>query len=457
MSIKNHIKSDNNYLGLVLIHIAMGILLYYNEAFSTPLFLGLMAYFIQKIILVPNSEKTRAVLLGCSYFVGIEVLFRITKAGISYEASKYLIVLFMLLGMFFKGVSGKAYPYFFYLLALIPSIIVASITLSFDVNFRTGVTFVLSGPICLGVATLFCYNRRVPKKLLREMLLYILLPTIALTAYLYLYTPNIRDVLSGTNSNRELSGGFGPNQVATALGLGMFAMVVRLFLQSPGVITKAINLIIFIAITFRAMVTFSRGGVITAILIIAAFLATISHRSSYKQKQQIIGSFMLFLFAVGVTWIISSNQTMGLIDKRYANENKLGEEKKDLTTGRLALFVDELEGFLSSPFLGIGANRAKDRRLMEDGQLAASHNEIGRLLSEHGLFGIIVLLILIIKPLTYRANHKENFLFYSGLCFWFATINHSGMRIAAPAFLYAICLLNITNEKNLIYRKQIKK
>ena len=40
-----------------------------------------------------------------------------------------------------------------------------------------------------------------------------------------------------------------------------------------------------------------------------------------------------------------------------------------------------------------------------DGQLAASHNEIGRLLSEHGMFGIIVLLILIIKLLIFIYYH----------------------------------------------------
>jgi hypothetical protein len=33
--------------------------------------------------------------------------------------------------------------------------------------------------------------------------------------------PNVRDVI-GTQSNFETSGGFGPNQVATFLGLGMF-------------------------------------------------------------------------------------------------------------------------------------------------------------------------------------------------------------------------------------------
>ena len=44
---------------------------------------------------------------------------------------------------------------------------------------------------------------------------------------------------------------------------------------------------------------------------------------------------------------------------------------------------------------------------------------------------------------------------YAFICLWFATINHSGMRIAAPAFIYALALLNITNEKPPIHRKQL--
>ena len=90
------------------------------------------------------------------------------------------------------------------------------------------------------------------------------------------------------------------------------------------------------------------------------------------------------------------------------------------------------------------------------GRHLPSHNEIGRLLSEHGFLGILIILILIIKPLAYRTTNKRNLYFYAFFCFWFATINHSGMRIAAPSFIYALALLNITNEKYPLYRKQIK-
>ena len=450
-------SNDDKYIGAVLFHIGLGVLFYlFDESASKIVFLVIMSYFMARIFLSNSSLKVHEVLLACAYFAGAEVLFRMTKGGVTYEASKYLVILFMLLGMFFKGMSGKGYPYFFYLILLVPSIIVASVTMSYASNFRTSVAFVLSGPVCLGISALFCYDRKVTQKQLYQILLYLTLPLISMTTYLFLYNPSIKDTLTGTASNAAASGGFGPNQVSTALGLGMFAIVVRLFLKSPTLILKILNLIILGAMTFRAVVTFSRGGVFAAIIVVAAFLGTIFYRSTTRQKNQIIGSFVLFAIAIVVTWTISSNQTMGLIDKRYANQDALGRDKEDITTGRVTLFLEELEGFMESPILGIGASKVKDNRVEKTGKKVPSHNEVGRLLSEHGMLGVIILMILIIKPLTYRSNNKRNYFFYAFLAFWFATINHSGMRIAAPSLLYALALLNIIHEKNPVHRKQLK-
>jgi hypothetical protein len=427
--------------------------LFLFEPLSKVYFIAAMLYCMWWIISSPKETITRAVLISCAYFTGAEVLFRMTDGGLAYEASKYLVILFMLMGMFFRGLSGKGYPYFFYLIALVPAILVASTTLSFDANFRTNIAFVLSGPVCLGIAALFCYDRKVSYTLILDVIKFLALTSISTTTYLFLYNPSIKETLSGTASNLAASGGFGPNQVATALGLGMFAVAVRLFLKSPSLVLKLLNLTILGAMTFRAIVTFSRGGVIAAVIVIAAFLGIVYLRSGSQGKRQILSSFILFSIAIMITWSISSQQTYGLIDKRYANKDALGREKQDITTGRVELFMEEIDGFLGSPFLGIGASRVKDIRVEEIGRNLPSHNEIGRLLSEHGFLGILIILILIIKPLDYHASNKRNLFFYAFFAFWFATINHSGMRIAAPAFLYALCLLNVTYDKPSVHRQ----
>lgn len=414
-----------------------------------------MSYFLYRIVMSSPSKLTMNVLLACAYFAGIEILFRMTKGGLAYEASKYLVILFMLIGMFYKGVSGKGYPYFIYLVLLVPSIVVASITITDVASFRTNITFVLSGPVCLGLAALFCYDRKVTYNDIHKIIMYIMLPIVSTTVYLFLYTPSIKDRLSGTSSNAALSGGFGPNQVSTILGLGIFCVVVRLVLKSPNLFLKLFNLALLGAMTFRGIVTFSRGGILTAVIVVAAFFGTVVLRLKIKRIAPLFGSVFLLVSILAATWVISSNQTRGLIDKRYANEDALGREKQDLTTGRLDLFMEEIDGFLDSPFLGIGASRVKDRRVEQTGHQLPSHNELGRLLSEHGLFGIICIMILIFKPASFRANNRKNIFFFSFLAFWFATINHSGIRIAAPALLYALALLNISHELSPQQKRQL--
>ena len=457
LRLHSKIIAKDNYITLVLLHIIIGIGLFLFGPIAKLYFVVLVVYFSSRILLAQSQDKTKEVLLACAYFAGAEVLFRMTKGNLAYEASKYLVIVFMMMGIFFKGINGKGYPYFLYLILLVPAIIVASVTLSYHANFRTNIAFVLSGPVCLGIAALFCYDRKVTQQQLLDVIMYIALPSIAMTSYLFLYNPSIKDTLSGTASNLEASGGFGPNQVSTALGLGIFAIVVRIFIKSPSMGLKLLNFTILGAMTFRAIVTFSRGGVFAAIIIVAAFLWTIFYRSSSKQRNQIIGLFVLFSISITITWTISSNQTRGLIDKRYANQDSQGREKSDLSTGRVDLFAEEIAGFLSNPFLGIGASRVKDVRVEEGIGNLPSHNEIGRLLSEHGFFGIIILTILIIKPLSYRSSNKKNFYFYAFYCFWFATINHSGMRIAAPSLIYALALLNVTDKRSIVKNLRPKK
>lgn len=418
-------------------------------------FFGTIAYFLFKIIVAHPNDKTKTVLIGCAYLTGAEVIFRMTDAGLFYESSKYFIIFYIIFGMFYNGVSNKGYPYFIFLICLVPSIVIASTNIGIDASLRKNVAFVLSGPVCLGVSALYCYDKKIKLKQILDILLHMALPVVTLTTYLFLYTPSIKDIITDTESNFAASGGFGPNQVSTVLGLGMFVFCVNFFLNSKSVLLKVINIILFSLVAFRGIITFSRGGVLTAILMIFAFLVVVYSKSKRKQKNLIITSFISLVIISSIIWIVSSNQTNGLIEKRYTNQDKIGREKNDVSAGRLDLFMGELQGFIDEPFLGVGASGMKERRLVTLGRVIATHNELSRLLSEHGILGIFILLILIFKPLDMRSTNRYNYFFYAFLIFWFATINHSAMRIAAPGFVYALALLNIRYEKRPLHRKRI--
>lgn len=459
MKAKRKYKFTNDlYVFMIVLHVVLGVCINIIPSFSKLYFIIVCSFFILKLIISDEKDKTMWVLFGCAYIAAAESLFRMTGGGLFYEFSKYFVILLALMGMFFNGVSGKAYPYFIYLILLVPAVLVASVNLDYDLNFRTSVAFVLSGPVCLGVSALYCYDKRITSEQLWQIVACMSYPIVTMTTHIFLYNPSVKEVVTSTASSFATSGGFGPNQVSTLLGLGMFAFVVRFFVKSPSLFLKIFNLILLFIISFRALVTFSRGGVFAAVIVITAFLWLLYTKSGYRKRQQIIGLFFILIIGSILTWGITSSETSGLVDNRYSNKDAIGRQKSDISTGRVDLFVHEIQGFLDHPFLGVGASGMKQERLKEEGVVIASHNEVSRLLSEHGVLGIIILLLLLLKPLIYRANNKSNILFYSFLAFWFATINHSAMRIAAPGFIYGLALLRIVYEKKRpVHREQFAK
>jgi len=418
-------------------------------------FLGICIYFFIKIINAKKQLKGLEIVKACAYITGAEVLLRMTNSGPFYEASKYLVIVFSVMGLFYNGFNKKAALYLFYIILLIPSIYVSLYLLEADQNIRKAIAFNLSGPVTLGIAALFCFGLKVTKTQLESVINSMLFPLISILVYVVMYNPNVSTVSTGTGSNFAASGGFGPNQMSTVLGLGFFLITVRFFYFSKTKLLRYLDLLFVLLFAFRAIVTFSRGGVFTAIFMIIAFIFILYKTMDKKNKNKMWLSLLLFLTIGIITWGISAVQTNGMIEKRYANQNAVGQEKSDITTGRSDLFLLEIEEFIAHPFLGIGVGRAKEMRFQKTGIHAASHNEVSRILSEHGLLGACSFLILLLAPLFFRLGNTSNVFFYSFYLFWLLTINHSAMRIAAPAFIYALSLLDIVDEKNIVHRKQV--
>ncbi|NJW55109.1 O-antigen ligase domain-containing protein, partial [Salinimicrobium sp. CDJ15-91] len=135
--------------------------------------------------------------------------------------------------------SSKTVPFWIYLLILMPGIIVGSMTISYDVEFRKQVAFNLAGPVCLGISALYCYYKKIKKDDLEMVLMMMLLPLLSQMFYLFLYTPTLRQEIIHLSGNYAATGGYGPNQIATVFGLGAFLLVARLFTIK----NKMINLI----------------------------------------------------------------------------------------------------------------------------------------------------------------------------------------------------------------------
>ncbi|RKS01919.1 MULTISPECIES: O-antigen ligase family protein [unclassified Flavobacterium] len=433
---------DKNYILLVVAHALLGLLIYSFPAFSK--IYAILIFFVGLYFIIKNRNVNNEVLFVSAYIVGSEVFLRMTGGNILYEFSKYSIMIFMLLGMYYSGFSKNAIPFWIYLVLLFPGVIVATETLNLKSDLRNSLSFNISGPACLGIAAIYTYNRKIKFSQLNNILLSMGLPIIATTVYLIFYTPELKTILVSTGSNLETSGGFGPNQVATVLGLGMFVFFSRLVLESKSKLIFVVNLIVLFNISYRGLVTFSRGGMITGLfmILILIFFLYVNTRSEGRYR---LNMFLLF-FVLGFafTWIYTSNQTGGLIDKRYANQDATGRVKESQFTGREEIWNNEIDSFKDNPVFGIGVGKGLEVREQETGGLiVASHNELTRTIAEHGTLGIIALMIVFTTPMFLYLDNKQNIYIFCFLVFWILTINHAAMRIAAPAFVYSFSLLKV--------------
>lgn len=403
-----------------------------------------------------TKNKNNEALLISSYIVGVEVFLRMTGGNPIHELSKYLVVVFLIFGMFYKGFSKYSYIYIVFLLLLLPGVIIGANALSFDTNVRKAIAFNISGPVCLAISALYCYQRVINKEDLKRILIFIGLPILSMSIYLFLYNPSVKDVVTGTQSNFETSGGFGPNQVSTILGLGMFVFFALFLIYSNTKRLIIVNLIITVIIAYRGIVTFSRGGVITGVAMMICLIALIYIYSNQKVRSKIIVISLFLILGGGLVWSYTIYTTNGMIEYRYANKDARGREKTDRLGGREAIADTEIKAFMENPIFGMGVGKNKEYREELTGLKVSNHNEITRMLADHGSLGIAGLIILFITPLFLYLGNKQHVFMLSFFIFWALTINHAAMRTAAPAFIYALSLLKVKfvdDETSVVHRE----
>lgn len=438
-------KDEILYLNLIAIHAGIGMIVFIAPFLS--LLYGYSIVIFGALLIIKRQNKNNEALIAAAYVVGSEVFLRMTGGNPLYEISKYAVMVFLFIGMIYTGFSKNATPYWIFILLLIPSVLLSTFVLNHDTDMRKTIAFNISGPVCLAVSSIYNFRRKISLETVNSILLSMGLPIITTMVYLIFYAPNIRDVVTGTGSNVQTSGGFGPNQVSTILGLGVFIFFSRIILESRSRNMAVINLIISFVMAYRGLVTFSRGGMITGFFMIVLLLFFLYFKSNKHGRLKLNILTVLLVLALFSVWGYSSYQTSGLIEKRYANKDALGRSKKTSFSGRETIAKGEWETFLKNPIFGVGVGKGVEARAEAMGktreQTHISHDEITRMLAEHGALGIIGLLILFFTPFFLYLENKFNMFLLCFVLFWLLTINHAAMRIAAPAFVYSLSLLNI--------------
>jgi O-antigen ligase len=419
-------------LVFVLLHIPLGLAFRSSSLAATAHALATLA--LGMIFLMTDRRPARVIYVA-AYITGAEVLWRAARADIFWETGKYAVGGLLLLALLKYGRGQKAarWPILYFVL-LLPSILVMP---SFD---REEVAFSLAGPFALAVAVMLFSIVRIGLGGFKEIMVSLLAPAVALAAYVLRGITTNGNILFLNSSNSRASGDFGPNQVAMILALGGLAAIYYALLERKH-LYRYLFLGLCLWLLAQSALTFSRQGIWTTAL--ALFVTGFYWlRDSRRKVGFVFASLVLGLLVYFLVFPFLDNYTGNALGARFANVD---------TTGRLEIIRADLVAFQEYPLFGVGPNQSRSYHALTF-RLASAHTEYSRMLSEHGIFGLLALLVLL-RAVLRRVTSKGEPLSKGvqlGLTAWaLLYMAGSATRLVAPSFLFGLAAATLVLEAEL--------
>ena len=443
------------------VHVLIGIAAASSSRFLVAwVYLVYISAFFQ---LLRYKNKDSVLVNVLVYALGFEQLNRSVHGWplLPYEMGKYLSIAVVLFGLLYPARNSKkvmvgnvmlvlSLPAFF----LLPD------------NFRMAdVIFNYFGLFSLCVSITFFSKQTLTYTQVLRMFKVLLFPVISFTVFIMLRQSQTENVQYGLNANYETSGGSATNQVATILGFG-FAILALVFLTRQRVFkTKYVDVGLMFIFLFRALITFSRGGIIAAMLAIVLVLLLPKTRNIWANRQIIFRKInpVYYLYSIGfilVTFLIVNSMTGNFLLLRYQgyNAHSIITGKRDLrsiTSSRSEIFESDLVIFANNPLFGVGIGQSRYWRTVYGFKVAAlPHSEPSRMLSEHGLFGIGMVIILLFYPVYRVINEKSNYRrAYMTILFSIAVLSsfHVAMRTMITPLAFGLACINIIPDAPFRY------
>ena len=205
--------------------------------------------------------------------------------------------------------------------------------------------------------------------------------------------------------------------IPRAWGARAFILITTLFMLAQGVLT------------------FSRGGIYSFVLAAAVFGLHLTTTPRARRRFLALAAlFAVVLFAFVYPFL--DQFTGGSLSDRFSSLD---------STGRLEVATADLQVFMDNPVLGVGIGRSLEYHATINGIPLAAHTEYTRLLAEHGLFGILAMMILVwMLAKRYVANRPglgRGMTAAFGV--WSMSIMaHSAMRLAVVPLMIALALVS---------------
>lgn len=372
-----------------------------------------------------TDTKLERVAWAAAYITGAEVLWRMTNNQLPWELAKYAVTLICVTAAF--RTSGRSVAWAAAAFALLlPS---AWLTIrGYDAaEARNQLSFNLSGPLALCACAAFFSQVRLTRDAAERLLLALLAPVTgiaAITLFLIITNTNLQ---FSHQSNFALSGGFGPNQVSAALGLGCLFALLYLFESGTAWFLRVSALGLALWLGLQSALTFSRGGLASALgALVAAMLCRATEPKALLKPVGI--GLVVAALTYTVFWPRLDAFTGGNLGQRFQDTD---------TSLRADLGEADLQLWRENRLMGVGPGLSKLGHL---GNIAA-HTEFTRLLAEHGTFGLIAMIVMGVLAAwnVWRAPTGREKGFAAACAAWSVLFMlNSGMRLVAPAVMFGL-------------------
>jgi hypothetical protein len=409
--------------------------------------LGLVQAMSIMALVLYGAVRRNVALLLCvaAYLPGAEITWRQAQVAVPYSFSPYLMTGIALLSIttVYNKLTRAGRLACMYFLLMLPATLITFTTTG--PSARKLVAFALAGPAALAALVVLCSQLTIAGWLYRRILWIMLISgigpiAIALTA-ISDYIGSYGAIDFGTESNAITSGGFGPVQVSSLMGLTVLVGILLVLAEKEFALRLMAGGIALLSMV-QSFLTFSRGGMFATAIAAAALALS---QATGRQGRRRVLLVVVAAFGIGYFLVIPRVDafTQGQFEKRFGNT----------TTGRTTLAEGDLELFRERWVLGAGAGMSKYRNITYEtcqlradrcGQEAASHTEFTRVLAEHGIAGItsIVLMAMMVMQAIRRAGPSLG-LTVSFVAWAVAQMFYANLRIAAVPFAFAFAFVQV--------------
>ena len=242
---------------------------------------------------------------------------------------------------------------------------------------------------------------------------------------------NAEVIIFTNESNFVTSGGFGPNQVSSVLGIGALAAFLLLIWDRGSKAARVMYIgLFFVFISFCAF-TFSRNGVYLAGLGIFAAIIFLERGFSYRfQTFLIIGLVSSMVLFIIYPW--ANDITNSMLQVRFMDTG---------LTGRWEILRADIQIWRNHFLFGVGPGMGNFYRSFLYLNSPAAHTEISRLLAEHGFLGVfsgIMMIWMSVHSFLKTKSPTMQSVKAAGLTAFWAYLMGNGLRLALPGILMGI-------------------